>query len=233
MWPTPLTNSGIPADPLGLFYQNFVWEVMKYARYDLALKWREFSWRHFGCRWSENLPTGEPVFEIRFVPDDPCYRNSVLIDNVSISQLSYVYFITLWYPHVILRASGLQALCIVEETNRFHAQEEARKPSTMKWVDTTVEEIQTFLGVVFAMWLVDLPEIDDYRRKGSIYGMSWFSSVFTRTRFKERQYLQKLRSQLTEGNDLSSLVYKKQRIRINVCRGLIKKWKTYHYSLHL
>jgi len=68
---------------------------------------------------------------------------------------------------------------IVEETNRYHAKEEA---IPMKWVDTTVEEIQAFL-VVFAMGLVNLPEID--LRKGSIYGISWFSSVFKRTRFKQ------------------------------------------------
>lgn len=71
------------------------------------------------------------------------------------------------------------------ETNRYYKQLNAQKPSPMKWIDTTIEEIKAFLGVSIAIGLVNLPELDDYWRSGSIYGMPWFSSIFTRDRFKQ------------------------------------------------
>ena len=37
---------------------------------------------------------------------------------------------------------------IVEETNRYHMLEHTKKASTIKWVDTTVEEMQALLGVI-------------------------------------------------------------------------------------
>ena len=69
---------------------------------------------------------------------------------------------------------------IVEETNRYHMLEHTKKASTIKWVGTTVEEMQALLGVILAMGmgLIKLPEIDDYLRESSIYGISWFPSIF-------------------------------------------------------
>ena len=47
----------------------------------------------------------------------------------------------------------------------------AQKPSPIKKIDTTVDEIKVFLGVTIAIGLVYLPELDDYWRAGSVYGM--------------------------------------------------------------
>ena len=55
----------------------------------------------------------------------------------------------------------------------------------MKWVNTTVEEIQALLGVILAVGLIKLPEIDDYWHWGSVYGMSWFPSIFRQDHFKQ------------------------------------------------
>ena len=74
---------------------------------------------------------------------------------------------------------------IVQETNRYHMQELTKKASTVKWVNTTVEEVQALLGVILAMGLIKLLEIDDYWRRGSVYGMSWFPSIFRQDHFKQ------------------------------------------------
>ena len=74
---------------------------------------------------------------------------------------------------------------IVQETNRYHMQELTKKASTVKWVNTTVEEVQALLGVILAMGLIKLLEIDDYWRRGSVYGMSWFPSIFWQDHFKQ------------------------------------------------
>lgn len=74
---------------------------------------------------------------------------------------------------------------IVQETNRYHMQELTKKASTVKWVNTTVEEVQSLLGVILAMGLIKLLEIDDYWRRGSVYGMSWFPSIFQQDHFKQ------------------------------------------------
>lgn len=74
---------------------------------------------------------------------------------------------------------------IVQETNRYHMQELTKKASTVKWVNTTVEEVQALLGVILAVGLIKLLEIDDYWRRGSVYGMSWFPSIFRQDHFKQ------------------------------------------------
>ena len=74
---------------------------------------------------------------------------------------------------------------IVQETNRYHMLELTKKASTVKWVNTTVEEVQALLGVILAVGLIKLLEIDDYWRRGSVYGMSWFPSIFRQDHFKQ------------------------------------------------
>ena len=74
---------------------------------------------------------------------------------------------------------------VVIETNRYYQQEQLKKPSPMPWKDTNVNEMKAFFGVVLAMGLIKLPELEDYWREDTMYSMSWFQSIFTRTRFKQ------------------------------------------------
>ena len=55
----------------------------------------------------------------------------------------------------------------------------------MQWVDVTVEEMMAFVGLVIAMGVVRLPEIDDYWATDPILQHPWFSSVMSRTKFKQ------------------------------------------------
>lgn len=74
---------------------------------------------------------------------------------------------------------------IVPETNQYHRQLTAKKPSSMKWIDTTPQEMEAFFAMMIAMGVANLPELDDYWAKDQIFYMPWFSSVMTRNRFKQ------------------------------------------------
>ena len=74
---------------------------------------------------------------------------------------------------------------IVEQTNLYYMQVNAAKPSPMIWFDTCVEEMQAFFGVIIAMGVVRMPEFDDYWSTDPIFRNSWFSSIFSRDRFKQ------------------------------------------------
>jgi hypothetical protein len=71
------------------------------------------------------------------------------------------------------------------QTNMYHAQSVEAKASPMAWADVSVAEMQAFIGVVVAMGLVRLPELDDYWSTDMIMRHPWFSAVFPRTRFKQ------------------------------------------------
>ena len=60
---------------------------------------------------------------------------------------------------------------IVQETNRYHMQEHTKEASTVKWLNSTLEELQVLFGVILATGLIKLPEIDDYWREGALTGM--------------------------------------------------------------
>ena len=51
---------------------------------------------------------------------------------------------------------------MVVQTNLYYSQRIADKPSSMEWADATVEYMMAFIGLVIAMGVVRLPEIDDY-----------------------------------------------------------------------
>eukprot|EP00795_Rhopilema_esculentum_P007360 gene7360-13095_t len=74
---------------------------------------------------------------------------------------------------------------IAEQTNLYQVQLTTLKPSPMKWTATTAEEIMPFIGVNIAMGIANLPEMDDYWSKGSLFYMPWFAGIFTRNRFKQ------------------------------------------------
>jgi len=52
---------------------------------------------------------------------------------------------------------------VAEETNKYAALSQ-RKAGTVdnNWEDTNAEEIQTCMGILIYMGLVDLPEIEDH-----------------------------------------------------------------------
>lgn len=48
------------------------------------------------------------------------------------------------------------------QTNLYQRQSTSALPSNMQWKDVSEEEMMAFLGVVVAMRIVNLPELDDY-----------------------------------------------------------------------
>ena len=74
---------------------------------------------------------------------------------------------------------------LAEQTNMYQQQESAKKPSNVQWVQTTVEELMAFFGIVIAMGIARLPDLEDYWRKDGIFHMPWFSSILSRRRFKQ------------------------------------------------
>ena len=50
-------------------------------------------------------------------------------------------------------------------------QEHTKEASTVKWLNSTLEELQVLFGVILATGLIKLPEIDDYWREGALTGM--------------------------------------------------------------
>lgn len=74
---------------------------------------------------------------------------------------------------------------IAQQTNLYQGQMTNLKPSPMKWLATTAEEMMAFIGMNIAMGIANLPEIDDYWSKSSLFYMPWFTGIFTRNRFKQ------------------------------------------------
>jgi hypothetical protein len=71
----------------------------------------------------------------------------------------------------------------VDETNRYAAVLRTRKPSSMKWVDVSLEELFAYIGMVIAMGLVNLPSVLDYFATEPILSHPWFPSILSRDRF--------------------------------------------------
>ena len=70
---------------------------------------------------------------------------------------------------------------IVEQTNLYATQNNATSFSPI-----SVEEFYGFIGIMIAMGLCKLPRMRDYWQKG-IFGMAWFRSIMSRTRFFQIQ----------------------------------------------
>jgi len=52
-----------------------------------------------------------------------------------------------------------------------------------KWVPTTVEEIQNWLGLVLWMGLVQMPEVEMYWSNSTLFSTS-FGKIISRNRFQ-------------------------------------------------
>ena len=79
---------------------------------------------------------------------------------------------------------------VAEETNKYAALSQ-RKAGTVdnNWEDTNAEEIQTYIGILIYMGLVDLPETDDYFQC-HFYVCPIVRQAMTLKRFKKlQQYL--------------------------------------------
>lgn len=50
-------------------------------------------------------------------------------------------------------------------------QEHNKQASTVKWLNSALEKLQVLFGVILAMGLIKLPEIDDYWLEGALTGM--------------------------------------------------------------
>ena len=74
---------------------------------------------------------------------------------------------------------------IICETNRYHAQVDVNKPPKQKWNELTKEELKAFFGVVIAMGIIEIPDINYYWRTGSIFEMNWFPGIIKQDRFKQ------------------------------------------------
>lgn len=74
---------------------------------------------------------------------------------------------------------------LVVQTNIYHGQSVSAKPSSMPWTDVDVAEMQAFLGLVIAMGVVKLPQMEDYWSTNPILHHPWFRSVMSRDRFKQ------------------------------------------------
>ncbi|CAB4002214.1 Hypothetical predicted protein [Paramuricea clavata] len=71
----------------------------------------------------------------------------------------------------------------VDETNRYAAVLRTRKPSNMKWVDVSVEELFAYIGMVIAMGLANLPSVLDYFATEPILSHPWFPLILSQDRF--------------------------------------------------
>lgn len=77
---------------------------------------------------------------------------------------------------------------IVEETNNYAQQKINLTPISKfsrlsKWVPTTVEEIQNWLGLVLWMGLVQMPEVEMYWSNSTLFSTS-FGKIISRNRFQ-------------------------------------------------
>ena len=73
----------------------------------------------------------------------------------------------------------------VDETNRYAAELRRRKPSNMKWVNVSLEELLAYIGMVIAMGLVNLPSVFDYFTTEPMLSHPWFPSILSRDRFRK------------------------------------------------
>lgn len=73
---------------------------------------------------------------------------------------------------------------IVEQTNLYCRQSHGGN-SPAGWTDVTYQEMLAFFGVVIAMGLVKLPDINDYWATKGINHIPWFPSILSRKRFQQ------------------------------------------------
>ena len=77
---------------------------------------------------------------------------------------------------------------MVEETNRYHAQNEFRikdRVKSVKWKDVTVKELKKFIGLILLMGKIRKDNRDEYWSTDPTIQTSLFSQVLSRDRFKQ------------------------------------------------
>uniref|UniRef100_A0A1B6J0Q3 PiggyBac transposable element-derived protein domain-containing protein n=1 Tax=Homalodisca liturata TaxID=320908 RepID=A0A1B6J0Q3_9HEMI len=77
---------------------------------------------------------------------------------------------------------------MVDETNLYAQQykdstEKGANARPLDWIDTTIDEMKKFVGIMIVMGLVPLPTVDKYWAKGNIYGVRIVKDTMTRDRF--------------------------------------------------
>ena len=73
---------------------------------------------------------------------------------------------------------------IASQTNLYRQQSQVTNPSPMPWSDVTVEEIMAFIGLVIAMGITNLPEVQDYWSTEPTLYMPWYANICSRNRFE-------------------------------------------------
>jgi len=120
-----------------------------------------------------------PVWKSSFQDIQPFHLDAVPGPNRTVQKCQTALdFFMLFFTNAVWKLLVLQ-------TNLYYCQSVSVKPSAMEWVDVTVEQMMAFVGLVVAMGVVRLPEIDDYWAIDPILQHPWFASVMSRTRFKQ------------------------------------------------
>ena len=73
---------------------------------------------------------------------------------------------------------------IVRETNRYARQEQQRLGKDLQWRELSIEEFRTWLGLYFAMGLVQKPLILAYWETNSVTSTPAFRKIMLRQRFE-------------------------------------------------
>ena len=73
---------------------------------------------------------------------------------------------------------------IVRETNRYARQEQQRLGKDLQWRELSIEEFRTWLGLYFAMGLVQKPSISAYWQTNSLTPTPAFTKIMPRQRFE-------------------------------------------------
>ena len=75
---------------------------------------------------------------------------------------------------------------IVRETNRCAGQEQQRLAKLLGWIELTINELRTWLGLHFAMGIVQKPSLHSYWKKDQVTVTPSFGNIMSYNRFMNR-----------------------------------------------
>ena len=116
--------------------------------------------------WSENL-----TLQIDILFDERCGP----VRNLPADKKAIDFF-ELFFTERLYRL-------IVRETNRYARQEQQRLGKDLRWRELTIDEFRTWLGLYFAMGLVQKPSISAYWERNKITSTPGFGQTMPRERF--------------------------------------------------
>ena len=133
------------------------------------------SWSTEEMKWTEK----DPSRAIPRVPPGRAFKSDVgraLPPRPATKKTTRMAFSTV-FPNSLLRT-------IVTHTNRWGKTNDWTRS---KWKPTTVEEVETLLGLHVAMSIVTLPALEDYWLRGDAGGLQYpdFSAHMLITRYKQ------------------------------------------------